>query len=95
MLYLVHFLLKLLLRAALFLGSIRGKLHAIQRKHLPPDQSRFVAHQQHVAKQLLDRSVPRSSEIGDRGEVRRAVRGQRHEDHVLATQLANAAAGTI
>ena len=65
------------------LGRVARQLHAINRKHLPPDQALAVAHREHRRKQLRDVVTARADEMGNGGEVRRGHAAERHDRHVL------------
>jgi len=72
---------------------IARQLHAIDRKHLAPDQSWRVADGQHSGKDLRDVVVQRAHELRDGGAVRRGIAAQRDERHVvLARSLDTATA---
>jgi len=76
---------EVLARAALGLGGIGGQLDPVDGEHLPADQPLAVTHREHLGEDRLERFAQFGDEGGERGEVRRAVAGDGHEQHVAAT----------
>ena len=80
-------------RPAPVLRRITRQFHAIDRKHLAPDQPLPVADRQHRRKDLRDVVAERADKVRDGGEVRRGHAAERHErDVLLAHALDRAAA---
>ena len=86
-------LLKVAAGAAPLFRGVARQFHPIDGEHLSSDQPHLVTDQEHVPKHRNDLPIERRNEIGDRGEVRRTVGGQRHKQDVLPTQPGDLAAG--
>src|SRR5207245_18309 len=86
-------LLKVAPGATPLLRGVARQLHPIDGEHLSPDQPQLVTYQEHVSKHRNDLPIERRNEIRDRGEVRRAVGRQRHEQDILPSQPCDLAAG--
>ena len=71
------------------LRRVTRQLHAVDRKHLAPDQPLPVADRQHRRKDLRDVVAERADKVRDGGEVRRGHAAQRHERHVLLAHPLN------
>ena len=72
--------------AALCLGGVRRQLHAVDGKEHAPDQPLAVAHQQCLGEERAGLIALTADEMGDGGEVRRAVAEYGHEQQVVAAR---------
>jgi hypothetical protein len=71
------------MRAAVPLVGVARELHSVDGEHLPANESVPVAHQQHLREDRRYIVHQFAHELGYRGELRRAVPGNRHEQHIL------------
>jgi hypothetical protein len=92
-LHLLRLVLELGARAAALLGGVAGQLHAVDGKHLAPDQTLRVADQEHLLEHFANQLVQARDEGGDGGEVRAGVAAQGNEGDVLAARAFDGPAG--
>lgn len=70
--------------AAARLAGVARQLDPVDGEHLPPDQALTVTDREYLGKQLGGQLAHAGDELGQRGEVRLAVAGDGHEQHMVA-----------